>query len=263
MKRVGFDAWQVRFPLIELHLKKWTVKSKAKRILFEESYFKPRIDAQLRICTLSWRFCVPAKHRKHLRNCLVPNLAVGTINGSQVQYERMTLVDSASHYTPQAASGSAKIVEVKDASVGADSKPEAEDFKRAILLDHWRRRLRMRDFVDRLLAKEEKEVKARRVRYRVTPPQSFPQPPPSAPLRMHFGAKIENGLMTEDHFCCGRQKDGSLDFSAPAGTSVLSASAPVLSSSLASPSSTNTSLGWNWLHLNGLNENLYNYYSAN
>ncbi|VDK43434.1 unnamed protein product [Taenia asiatica] len=175
----------------------------------------------------------------------------------------MALVDSASHYTPQAASGNAKIVEVKDACVGADHKPEVEDFKRAILLDHWRRRLRARDFVDRLLEKEEKDVKARRVRYRITPPHSSPQLPPPAPLRMHFGAKIENGLMTEDHFCCGRQKDGSLDFSTPAGTSVLSASAPVLPSSLASPSSTNTSFGWNWSHLNGRSKNLYNYYSAN
>ncbi|KAL5102992.1 hypothetical protein TcWFU_008086 [Taenia crassiceps] len=174
----------------------------------------------------------------------------------------MALIDSESHYTPQTASGSAKIVEVKDASVGADSKPEAEDFKRAILLDHWRRRLRARDFVDRLLAKEE-EVKASRVRYMVTPPQTSPQPPPPAPLRMHFGAKVENGLMTEDHFCCGRQKDKSLDFSAPAGYSALSASAPVLSSSLASSSSTNTPFGWNWSHLNCPNKNLYNYYSAN
>ncbi|EUB56031.1 hypothetical protein EGR_09111 [Echinococcus granulosus] len=204
----------------------------------------------------------------HLRNCQISNLTVGTIHGPQVQRKRMALVDSASHYNPQTASRSTKIVEVKDVCVGADSKVEAEDFKRAILLDHWRRRLRAKDFVDRLLEKEEKEVEERRGRCRIiptqSPQQSAPPPPPllQAPLRMHFGAKIENGLMTEDHFCYGHQVDGSLGFSVPAGTSVLPASAPVLSFSLTSPSSNNTSVAWNWPYLNDPTKSLYNYYSA-
>ena len=174
----------------------------------------------------------------------------------------MSLVDAASQHTPQPPSKISQIIELKDVGIGTEPEEEEEDYKRTILLEHWRRRLRAKDFVDRLLAKEEKEAEVGG-NFRCASNGSQSQMKvPHQPLQMHFGAVIENGLMKDNQFCYGRQTSGSLGYASQSGASGLSASTPALSSS----ASFNSYPGWQWHYNNGSGidkHSYFNYYPQN
>ncbi|KAM3174884.1 hypothetical protein ACTXT7_009618 [Hymenolepis weldensis] len=156
----------------------------------------------------------------------------------------MSLVDSSSQFNAQKISSASDIVEVRDACVGDENKVDEEDFKRTILLDQWRRRLRAKDFVDQLLEKEER-IREEELGCVYFQPQ----------MRMHFGARVENGLMTEDQFCYHHRGIGSGNFPGPNN---LSASTPALSTSNNNSSLFSGPSNWN-LNYNH-NTNWVNYF---
>ncbi|VDO12106.1 unnamed protein product [Rodentolepis nana] len=146
----------------------------------------------------------------------------------------MSLVDSCSHFNSHSLANSPDIVEVKDACVGSENKVNEDDFKRTILLDQWRKRLRAKDFVDQLLEKEEE-----RMCHKDVTGCAYYQPQ----MQMQFGPRVENGLMMENQFCYNRRGNASGNFQA---SNTLSASTPTLSTSANSYSTPyNASPNWN------------------
>lgn len=151
----------------------------------------------------------------------------------------MSLLDSDSHFNVQNGSRTLDIVEVKDACVGDDNGADEDGFKRAIVLDQWRRRIRAKDFVDQLLEKEERIIEGSEFE------RSFSVAQRQPPLKMPFGARIENGLITEDQFCYAHRSNRLGGFPGLNGFSGLSASTPTLSALTAPSSSFNPPSGWN------------------
>ncbi|VDD83385.1 unnamed protein product [Mesocestoides corti] len=112
----------------------------------------------------------------------------------------MFLVDASSYYVPPPSLEAATIVEVKDACVGAaEEAATIEQFKRALLGRYLRQpqvTTQTAEFVDRLLEQESVRVD---VHSRCSACTASHDPPP-APVRMPFGARVENGLIKEDVF---------------------------------------------------------------
>ena len=173
----------------------------------------------------------------------------------------MSLVDAASQDTSQRPSKITRIVEVKDAGISTDPEADVDDYKRTLQLEHWRRRLRAKDFVDRLLAKEETEAEAdESAGLSLNASQNRLETSHHQPLQMPFDAVVENGLMRDNYFYHGSQVAGSLRYAHHPGATGLSASTPTLSSTPAF----NQFPPWQWTHNNSTNftkYTCYNYYA--